>query len=97
MLLEIGTFDISTVHCAFKIGDVANAWGIAKVLSAMYKVFHQSPSNRADYERLTYGIHPLQFCSHWWAGHEKAAVRAIAVWENIQIVVNFWMILPQSK
>ena len=37
----------------FKHGGVASGWGIDKVLSAMYKIFNQSPSRRADYERLT--------------------------------------------
>ena len=63
----------------------------------MYKIFDQPPSRRADYERLIDGVYPLQFCSHQWAKNEKVAVRAIALWENIWIVVNFWMTLPKSK
>ena len=59
-LLEIVKCDIHTVHCAFKYGGVASGWGIDNVLSAMYKIFNQSPSRRADYERLT-GVYPLQF------------------------------------
>ena len=86
-LLEIGTCCIHSVHCAFKHDGVPSGWSIDKVLSAMYKIFDQSPSRRADYERLTDGVYPLQFCSHLWAENEKVAVRAIAVWENIQIVV----------
>ena len=86
-----------TVCCAFKYGGVASGWGIDKVLSAMYKIFDQSPSRRADYERLNDEVYPLQFCLHQWAENEKVAVRAIAVWKNIRIVVTFWMTLPKSK
>ena len=90
-LLETGKCGIHTVHCAFKHGDVASRWGTDKVLSVMYKIFHQSPSTRADYERWTDGVYPLQFCSHQHAKDEKVAVRTIDVLENIQIVVNFWI------
>ena len=50
-LLETGKCGIHTVHCAFKHGDVASGWATDKVLSVMYKIFDQSPSTRADYER----------------------------------------------
>ena len=96
-LLEIGTYCIHTVYCVFKYGSVASAWGIDKVLLAMYLIFDQSPFKRADYERLIDGVYPLQLYSHWWAENEKMTVRAIALWENIQIVVNFWMAIPKSK
>ena len=36
-------------------------------------------------------------CIFTHIGGLKVAVRAIAVWENIRIVVNFWMALQKSR
>ena len=83
----MGTCGIHTVHCAFKHGGVGSGWGIDKVLSAMYKILDQSPSRRADYKRLTDGVYPLQFCSHWWAENERVAVRAIAIGKTSRLLL----------
>ena len=81
-LLEIGTCGLHTVHCGLKHGGKASDWNIDKLLSAMYKIFDQSPSRRADYENHTDGNYPLQFCSHGWAENEIVAQRAALVWPS---------------
>ena len=52
---------------AFKNGKDACNWDIKKLLSAMYNIFHESPSRRADNRNLTsasFTDNPLKFCSH---------------------------------
>ena len=45
----------------------------------MFKIFHESPSRRADYEMLAEAQsldYPLQFCDHRWAENENIAKKA---------------------
>ena len=63
-------------------------------------LFDESPSRRADYERLAlaenldYG---LQFCGHRWCENEPVAKRGRAIWEKMKIIIDYWMNLPKSK
>ena len=51
-LINIGTCGLHIMHNAFKHGEKASTWDVKKLLSAMYKIFHESPSRRANYEKL---------------------------------------------
>ena len=85
---------------AFKHGEKASSWDVKKLLSAMYKIFHESPFRRADYEKLTSALptdYPLKFCSHWWAENENVAKKAYNVLPKLLEVVDFWKSLPKSK
>ena len=77
-------------------GFEASECSIEKVLGAMYKIFDQSPSRKGDFESLRRGIYPLQFCSHRWAENQIVPERAIDVWDDMVIVVNYWMGLPRA-
>ena len=66
----------------------------------MFKIFHESPSRRTDYEFLTKALkfdNPLKFCSHRWVENEDVAKRAKAVWHKIVAITEFWVGLPKSK
>ena len=64
-LLEIGTCGLDVIHGSIKHSGNANGWTIDKILSAMYKIFDQYSSLRADYENVTKSnVYPLKFCSH---------------------------------
>ena len=66
-LLDLGTYGLHIMHNAFKHGKNASTSDINKLLSAMYKIFHESPSHQADYEKLTSALladYPLKCCSH---------------------------------
>ena len=52
-LVSIETCGIHTVHNVFKDGENASGWKLKTLLSSMFKIFHESPSRRADYELLT--------------------------------------------
>ena len=66
----------------------------------MFKIFHESPFRRTDYEFLTKALkfdNPLKFCSHRWVENEDVAKRAKAVWDKIVAITEFWVGLPKSK
>ena len=62
-LLEMGTCGLHIVHGNFKYGLNAILWDLNKILSAMWKIFDQSPSRRVDFECQTSGNYLLRFCS----------------------------------
>ena len=97
-LLEIGTCGLRVTHGSIKHGGNANGWTINKILSAMHKIFDQSPPRRANYENVTKSnVYPLKFSSHRWAENKIVAERAIDVWENVVKTVKYWMGLQKSK
>ena len=68
-LIDIGTCSLHTLHRSFQTGEKTTDSNIKKLISSVNKIFDESPSHRADYERLTAASHtecPLKFCAHWW-------------------------------
>ena len=67
----------------------------------MFKFFDESPSRKADYERVTSAENesdfPLGSCSHRWVENEIVARRAQVIWPKIVEVVKYWKTLPKSK
>ena len=51
--IHIGTCALHTLHNAFSHGAKASSCKLKEFLTAMYKIFDQNPSRRADYESLT--------------------------------------------
>ena len=99
-LVSIETCGIHTVHNVFKDGENASGWKLKTLLSSMFKIFHESPSRRADYELLTEALesdYPLKCCSHRWVENEDVAKRAKAVWHKIVIITEFWLGLAKIK
>ena len=96
-MLDVGTCGLHTVHNGFKHDGKTSGWSIDKALGAMHKIFDQSTSRRGDYESLTREVYPLKFCSHRWAENQIVAERAIDVWDDMVIIVNYWMGLPKAK
>ena len=74
--------------------------GYKKILSSLYKIFDESPSRRADYEKINSATeveYPKKFCAHRWVENELVATRALVVWPKVVEVVIFWLTLPKSK
>lgn len=85
LLISIGTCGLHTMHCSFKHGENATGWKLKKLLSSLYKIFHESPSRRSDYEKLMEAQssdYALQFCSHRWVENERVAKRGREVWQK---------------
>ena len=65
----------------------------------MHKIFYESPSRRADYEKVslvTKEDYPLLFCAIRWVENKLVAKKAQRIWPKIVAVVNFWSTLPKS-
>ena len=66
----------------------------------MHKIFHESPSRRADYENVSLATkedYPLLFCVTHWVENQLVAKKAQSIWPKIVAVVDFWPTLPKSK
>ena len=75
-------------------------WHIKKLLAAMFKIFHESPSRRVDLKNMTgcgENDYPLKFCVHRWIENEVAAGRGQVVWPKLVEVVRYWQALQKSK
>ena len=97
-LLDIGTWGFHVVHNAFQHGKKASNWNVKKHLSAMGKIFPESPSRRADFEKLissTKSDFPLPFCSTRWTENAIIARKAQEVWSNQSM--EAWSNLLKSK
>ena len=100
VLLDLGTCGLHTVHNSFKHGESASGWKMKKMMSSLYKIFHESPSRRADYKQISGASDkdfPMQFVSHRWVENEPVAKKAREIWIKIVEVVKFWKLLPKSK
>ena len=96
-LIDIGTCSLHTLHRSFQTEEKATDWNIKKLLSSMNKIFFESPSRRADYERLTAATrteYPLEFCAHRWIENAKCGQ---IIWPKIIKIVRFWKSLQKSK
>ena len=99
-LVSCGSCGHHTIHNSFKHGENATGWNLKKLLSSMFKIFHESPSRHADYEVLAEAQnsdYPLQFCGHRWVENENVAKRARNVWPKVVTVVEYWKGLAKSK
>ena len=99
-LVSLGSCGLHTRHNSFKHGENATGRNLKKLLSSMFKIFHESTSSRADYEMLREAEnldYPLQFFGHRWVENENVAKRARNVWSKFAIVVEYWKGLAKSK
>ena len=99
-LLYIGTCGLHTANNGLHHGEKASQWSLKKTLSAMFKIFDESPARRADYETLVTALlsdYPLKFCPHRLTENEPVSKRAQEIWSKIIEIVKFWIALPKSK
>ena len=99
-LIDIGTCSLHTLHRSFQTGEKATDWNIKKLLSSINKIFHESSSRRAYYDRLTAATcteYPFKFYAHRWIENASVAKRAQIIWSKIIEVVRICKGLPKSK
>ena len=78
-LVSLCSYGLHTIHNSFKHGENAIGWSLTKLLSSMFKIFHENPSRCADYEMLAEAQnsdYPLQFCGHRWVENKNIPKRA---------------------
>ena len=99
-LVHIGTCVLHALHSSLKHAEKASGWNIKKLLSALHRIFDDSPYRRADYEALTQPIssdYPLQFCALCWVKTERVAMKAREIWPKIVEIIDFSKGLLKSK
>ena len=63
-LIDTGSCSLHIVNGAFQSGAEKTGWRIKQTLKGVYKLFHDSPARREDYENVTgFTAYPLAFCS----------------------------------
>ena len=66
----------------------------------MHKIFEESPSRRADYEKVALATnedYPLLFCATRWVENESVAKKANKIWSKMVLIVEYWKTLPKYK
>lgn len=64
IMFDLGTCGLHTLHNSFKCAIKAPKWPIVEFLRAIYNLFKNTPSRRADYIQFTgCSIFPKKFCS----------------------------------
>ena len=77
-LLNMGTCGIHQVHNALKAAMNGDTFKIQQFLSALYKMFHETPARRAEYIKATgSNLFPQSFAAHRWADNKRATVRGL--------------------
>ena len=75
-------------------------FGTLKIYNNMHKIFNESPSRRADYERIlcaTKEDYPLLFCSTRWVENANVVKIAQKIWPKLVAVVEYWSTLPKNN
>ena len=66
----------------------------------MHKIFHESPSRRADYEKVSLATkedYPLLFCATRRVENQFVAKNGQSIWPKFVAVVDFWSTLSKSR
>ncbi|XP_063218622.1 uncharacterized protein LOC134528886 [Bacillus rossius redtenbacheri] len=85
VILDIGTCGLHSLHCAFKGAMKETGWEIVKFLRAIYNLFHNIPTRRADYIIITgSSLFPLKFCPVRWLDNVPVADRALKILPNLR-------------
>ena len=97
-LQDTGSCGLHVVSGALDTGVVASKWLIEKILRAMYKFLHNSPTIRAEYIRFSVsGLFPEKFCTTWWVENEIVANRAIEFWSYIVKLIKLFLAKAPSR
>ena len=96
-ILQLGTCTLYTIHGAFTTAIKGTGWGLAKLLRALWYLFHDSPARRDDFQSITKSnVFMLQFCSTRWVEDVIVAERAVEIWPNVVKYVNETLKKPKK-
>ena len=88
-MLNMGSCGLHIVHNAFRNALEATEWKIAKLLSAAYYLFKDSPARREDFTTVTDSNEfPLKFCSHRWVENVTTLKRMLSMLINLRKYIN---------
>lgn len=83
-LILIGPSDLHIIHRAFQHDTKDSSWSVGKVLQARLKILDQSPSRRADYDRIT-------------SPTDNVLERTESILDNFVTLINYWKTWLISK
>ena len=97
-LINIRSCGRHVLHGAFKTGVEAAGWEIKKLLNGLFQLFHDSPTGRSDYLKITDSTTDTKmFFATRWLEDASVAETAIDVWDNVVKMFEFWGNLPELK
>ena len=64
LLIDIDSCSLHIFHCSFKTGAEKPGWNLKTLLKGSFKILHDTPARREDYETVTGSSkYPLFFCA----------------------------------
>ena len=80
----MGSCGLHVIHGAFQTGHKASGWNVNGYLRAMYRLFKDSPAQRAVYTEVTGSkTFPKKFCTVRWIENVAVAERALELLPNV--------------
>ena len=88
-LLDMGTCGLHTVHDAFKCGKKATDWKLDRTLKAFWKLFHDTPSQRADFMSLTECEEfPQKWCAVRWVDNARVIEKNLGLLPHVKTFIS---------
>ena len=96
-VIDVGTCLLHIVHGSYKAAHKACKWSLNDFLRALYYLFKDFPSRRADYMHHTgSSMFPLKFCSIRWLENSKVIERALKMLPHLKTYVDAVMGKPPA-
>lgn len=87
-MFDVGTCSLHIVQGAYKTAHKVTGWQIHEFVRALYYLFKDFPSRRAEFSRLTGSkSFPLKFCQIRWVENSRVFKRAIDMLPFLKIYV----------
>lgn len=87
-LLNIGSYGLHAIHCAFKNDMKYTEWNIDEVLTSLYYLYKDFPWHLADYkETIRSNSFALKFCPVRWIENLNVAKRASKMIPHLKVYV----------
>lgn len=88
-LLDVGTCSLHVLHGCYKTALMKSGWAINDFLRAIYYLFKDFPSRRADYKNFSgSSLMPLKVCSIRWIENSNVIERAIKILPFLKMYVE---------
>lgn len=84
-IIDIGSCSLHLIHGCYKTAHNKTEWNLNKFLRAIYYLFKDFPSRRADYIHFSESNEfPQKFCTIRWVENAKVIDRAIKIIPNLK-------------
>lgn len=84
-IIDIGSCSLHLIHGCYKTAHAKTEWNLNNFLRAIYYLFKDFPSRRADFIHYSQSDKfPLKFCAIRWVENSNVIERAIKILPNIK-------------